>query len=236
MGVKEDSTELECNTSVDGSDVSLRDENEKLNKRLLLLRDEYIKLQRKHVALQNRFDHLMVTGKFSDINNDKTDNIVDGDRCPSFSGNNFVANIVDFVGSLYNNRLYSDLQIHYDNGQLFAHKFVLKFRSQNWSVPNLDSIDRLYFPEMTARIAEPLFRWVYTELAKHAVRFELTPLVEQCEQWLLPYVQVDNCIYFYQASEQLALSRLCDYAAKLVSIHWDSLGESDFANVSTPFL
>lgn len=64
----------------------------------------------------------------------------------------------------------------------------------------------------------------------------MTPLVEQCEQWLLPYVQVDNCIYFYQASEQLALSRLCDYAAKLVSIHWDSLGESDFANVSTPFL
>lgn len=73
-------------------------------------------------------------------------------------------------------------------------------------------------------------------MVKHAARFELTPLVDQCEQWLLAYVQVDNCIYFYQISEQLALSRLCDYVAKLVAIHWDSLGESDFANVSTPFL
>ncbi|XP_027194970.2 rabankyrin-5 [Dermatophagoides pteronyssinus] len=255
MGVKDDATELECNTSADGSDVSLRllDENDKLNKRLLLLRDEYIKLQRKYLALQNRYDHLMVTGKFSDIN-DETNHVDSGGdvRCLSLNGGNFVANIVNFVGSLYNNRLYSDLQIDYGNGQcqLFAHKFVLKFRSQNWSVPDLDAIDRLYFPEMTARIVEPLFRWVYTghidtrlfdqefavELAKHAVRFELKPLVEQCEQWLLAYVQVENCIYFYQISEQLALSRLCDYAAKLVSIHWDSLGENDFANVSTPFL
>lgn len=167
MGVKDDATELECNTSADGSDVSLRllDENDKLNKRLLLLRDEYIKLQRKYLALQNRYDHLMVTGKFSDIN-DETNHVDSGGdvRCLSLNGGNFVANIVNFVGSLYNNRLYSDLQIDYGNGQcqLFAHKFVLKFRSQNWSVPDLDAIDRLYFPEMTARIVEPLFRWVYT--------------------------------------------------------------------------
>ena len=37
-------------------------------------------------------------------------------------------------------------------------------------------------------------------------------------------------------AEELKLTRLCEYAAKLVTLYWDSLTESDFHKASTQFL
>lgn len=74
------------------------------------------------------------------------------------------------------------------------------------------------------------------ETVRYATQFQLTPLVEQCEEALIGFVRVENCIYFYQISEELKLGRLCEYAAKLVTLYWDSLGESDFTKASTAFL
>ena len=60
--------------------------------------------------------------------------------------------------------------------------------------------------------------------------------MEQCEEALIGFVRVENCIYFYQISEELKLSRLCEYASKLVTLYWDSLAETDFHKASTQFL
>lgn len=60
--------------------------------------------------------------------------------------------------------------------------------------------------------------------------------MDQCEDALINYIQLENCIYFFQLSEKLGLTRLYDYSAKIVSLHWDSLTAKDFAKVSTEFL
>lgn len=81
-----------------------------------------------------------------------------------------------------------------------------------------------------------IFSDFFTDTVRFATQFQLTPLIEQCEEALIGFVRVDNCIYFYQVSEELKLNRICEYSAKLVTLYWDTLKEGDFAKASTAFL
>lgn len=142
----------------------LKDDNEKLNKRLSLLRDEYVKLQKKYTNLQARYEHLVSSSSLPDIKIEKDFDLSNDQSATDGRPVNFVQKIANFIASLYNNELYSDLVISYQNGekQLRAHKFVLLFRSDKWSVPDLNKVDQLDFPEMNEDIANALFNWVYT--------------------------------------------------------------------------
>ncbi|KAF7496693.1 Rabankyrin-5 [Sarcoptes scabiei] len=253
---------------------SLEDENEKLKKRLALLRDEYTKLQKKYFNLENHYNLLINSTKSiglansesnratssypSDSQNIGNQNLLNGslndDHHSSTQSVCFIRKVIEFIGSLYQNPLYSDLVIEFEEGKkkIPGHKFVLSFRSDKWCSTDLTTTDRLSFPEMSSDVAEIIFDWVYTgnfsekiyekenefllELVEFAVRFDLQPLIEQCESILINCVQIQNCIYFYQISEKLNLSRLCEYSAQLVSINWDSLTAEDFEKVSIQFL
>lgn len=161
------------NASNDADQV-LKDENDKLNKRLLLLRDEYVKLQCKYTDLQTRYDRLASTSLLNgNIVKQQTSNSSDtisqdSNSVTSVSIENdysvsFVTKILDFISSLFNNSAYSDLNILFKNGgQLFAHKFILQIRSQQWGVSDLNLVSSLSFPDLEEQIALPLFQWIYT--------------------------------------------------------------------------
>lgn len=142
----------------------LKDDNEKLNKRLSLLRDEYVKLQKKYSNLQTRYELLVSSSSLPDIKIESENDLLNNETNTNGMPINFVQKIANFIASLYDNELFSDLVISYQNGQkqLRAHKFVLLFRSDKWSVPDLNKVNQLTFPEMTEDIASALFKWVYT--------------------------------------------------------------------------
>lgn len=156
------------------SETLLKEENEKLNKRLLLLRDEYVKLQSKHMDLQARFDRLasttsLVNGKcdsmsVESLNTSSSSTLTSADNEYSVT---FVTKILEFVSSLFNSQAYSDLKVSYKNGELFAHKFVLQIRSNQWGVSDLSLVSTLAFPDLDEVVAFPLFQWIYTgQIAK----------------------------------------------------------------------
>src|SRR5699024_5070335 len=112
------------------SNSVVQEENEKLNKRLQLLRDEYVKLQTKYADLQARYDRLAARQSNSAAVPAPGDTVAPAAGSDSVE---FVSKILDFIGHLFNNPSYSDLTVEYRNGgRLAAHKFVLKFRSPQW--------------------------------------------------------------------------------------------------------
>lgn len=238
--------------------MMIRDDNEKLSKRLSLLRDEYVKLQTKYHELQSKYDRLASTS-MSNVDSDTSNDLFDSNGTRNSNETNrksssvtFVNNILNFIGSLYDNESYSDLSAKLMDGNLIRlHKFVLRFRSNHWDqYGNLDNVDLIDLEQLSSTVGIPLFRWIYTgiielnskeeefilEIVRYASRFNLKPLIEQCEEALIGFVRVDNCIYFNQTSEEHGLNRLAEYSAKLVTLYWDSLQASDFDKVSTEYL
>jgi len=152
---------LPSNQPLDPGQSSIRDENEKLNKRLLLLREEYVKLQSKHADLQTRYDRLASTGSLDPDTADFTSNKSTTTKDSSVA---FVTKVLNFIGNLCNNAEYSDLTVELADGQLLkAHKFVLKFRSLKWGTyGELENVNRMELKELSAEVGLPLFRWIYT--------------------------------------------------------------------------
>jgi hypothetical protein len=96
-----------------------------------------------------------------------------------------------------------------------------------------------------------LIKWVYTDsiegiekldedffldMMKQADRFNLKELKIKCEDGLLTFVNVRNCIKFYEVAEQISALNLKAHCNELISNHWDDFTSEDFAHMPAALL
>ncbi|XP_066877641.1 rabankyrin-5 isoform X5 [Kogia breviceps] len=203
----------------------------KLEKHLMLLRQEYVKLQKKLAETEKRCTLLAAQA-------DKES-----------SKESFISRLLTIVADLYEQEQYSDLKIKVGGRHINAHKFVLAARSDSWSLASLSSTEELDLSDANPEVAMTMLRWIYTdelefreddvfltELMKLANRFQLQLLRERCEKGVMSLVNVRNCIRFYQTAEELHASTLMNYCAEIIASHWDDLRKEDFSSMSAQLL
>ncbi|RWS12587.1 rabankyrin-5-like protein [Dinothrombium tinctorium] len=207
-----------------------REEVEKLKKHLSLLREEYVKLQSKHSDVERRYNVLIATH-----------GNVDEDT--------FVSRLLKTIANLFDKELYSDLNIFLQRSTIKAHKFILAARSSDWGV-NLAEVDTIDWTDIPHNIGFSLLKWVYTDcitlndegeqfildLMTVAKRFHLNSLVDKCEKSLMSFVNVSNCVKFYQTADEIGALNLRNHCSELISAHWDDFTSEDFAHMSAPLL
>lgn len=96
-----------------------------------------------------------------------------------------------------------------------------------------------------------LIKWVYTDsiegvekldedffldMMKQADRFNLKELKIKCEDGLLTFVNVRNCIKFYEVAEQISALSLKAHCNELISNHWDDFTSEDFSHMPAALL
>ncbi|XP_036610820.1 rabankyrin-5 [Trichosurus vulpecula] len=215
-----------------GAAANMADEEvAKLEKHLMLLRQEYVKLQKKLAETEKRC-RLLAAQAHQEGSSD----------C-------FITRLLRIVADLYEQEQYSDLKIKVGNQLINAHKFVLAARSENWSLTSLASTEELDLSDANPEVTMALLRWVYTddlefkeddvfltELMRLANRFQLQLLRERCEKGVMSLVNVRNCIRFYQTAEELNATTLMNYCAEIIASHWDDLSKEDFSSMSAQLL
>ncbi|KAL4683334.1 hypothetical protein H8959_021028 [Pygathrix nigripes] len=97
----------------------------KLEKHLMLLRQEYVKLQKKLAETEKRCTLLAAQAN------------------KESSSESFISRLLAIVADLYEQEQYSDLKIKVGDRHISAHKFVLAARSDSWSLANLSSTKEL---------------------------------------------------------------------------------------------
>uniref|UniRef100_G5E7E6 Ankyrin repeat and FYVE domain containing 1 n=1 Tax=Loxodonta africana TaxID=9785 RepID=G5E7E6_LOXAF len=208
----------------------LTEEVAKLEKHLMLLRQEYVKLQKKLAETEKRCTLLA-----AQANKDS-------------SSESFISRLLTIVADLYEQEQYSDLKIKVGGRHISAHKFVLAARSDSWSLSNLSSTQELDLSDANPEVTMTMLRWIYTdelefreddvfltELMKLANRFQLQLLRER-QKGVMSLVNVRNCIRFYQTAEELNASTLMNYCAEIIASHWDDLRKEDFSSMSAQLL
>lgn len=209
----------------------MSEEVQKLQTHLSLLREEYVKLQRRLVEAEKSYQ-VAVAGS--------------GDVSDS-SG--FVTRLLKTVADLYAKELYSDLTIKLEGKELPGHKFVLAARSDYWGNNDLSHVSVLDLSDVSLDVGQAMLRWVYTDqsdiihtaddafvlaLLAVAKRYRLDPLSSRCEQSLMVSVNVHNCIRYYQTAEEIGAILLRDYCSQLISSHWNDFTSADFADMPAP--
>nr|XP_009913933.1 PREDICTED: ankyrin repeat and FYVE domain-containing protein 1-like [Haliaeetus albicilla] len=192
----------------------------------MLLRQEYVKLQKKLVDTERRCNLLA-----AEANQDN-------------ASDTFISRLLAIVAELYQQEQYSDLKIKVGDKHIRAHKFVLAARSDTWSLANLASTEELDLSDADPEVTMAMLRWIYTdelelreddifltELMKLANKFQLQLLRERCEKGVMSLVNVRNCIRFYQTAEELNASTLLNYCAEIIASHWVSTVRSKRKNV-----
>ncbi|XP_036078100.1 rabankyrin-5 isoform X6 [Rousettus aegyptiacus] len=203
----------------------------KLEKHLMLLRQEYVKLQKKLAETEKRCTLLAAQANKEN------------------SSESFISRLLTIVADLYEQDQYSDLKIKVADRYINAHKFVLAARSDSWSLASLSSTKELDLSDANPEVTMTMLRWIYTdelefkeddvfltELMKLANRFQLQLLRERCEKGVMSLVNVRNCIRFYQTAEELNASTLMNYCAEIIASHWDDLRKEDFSSMSAQLL
>ncbi|XP_013925290.1 PREDICTED: rabankyrin-5 isoform X1 [Thamnophis sirtalis] len=203
----------------------------KLEKHLMLLRQEYVKLQKKLTETERKCTLLAAQSNKEN------------------ASDSFISRLLTIVAELYEQEQYSDLKIKVGDRYISAHKFVLAARSEAWSLANLVSTAELDLSDADPEVAMAMLRWIYTdelelreddvfltELMKVANRFQLQLLRERCEKGVMSLVNVRNCIRFYQTAEELNGSTLMNYCAEIIANHWDDLRKEDFSSMSAQLL
>ena len=89
----------------------------KLQQHLSLLRTEYVKLQSKHESLQQ--EHNLLKANSSEFSKESEEQ-------------SFASKIMRSVAQMYNQKQYSDMKVKMKSGDYFAHRFILKARSELW--------------------------------------------------------------------------------------------------------
>ncbi|CAI5794975.1 rabankyrin-5 isoform X1 [Podarcis lilfordi] len=203
----------------------------KLEKHLMLLRQEYVKLQKKLTETERKCTLLAAQSN------------------KESASDSFISRLLAIVAELYEQEQYSDLKIKVGDRRISAHKFVLAARSETWSLANLVSTEELDLSDADPAVTTAMLRWIYTdelelreddvfltELMKLANRFQLQLLRERCEKGVMSLVNVRNCIRFYQTAEELNASTLMNYCAEIIASHWDDLRKEDFSSMSAQLL
>ena len=105
--------------------------------------------------------------------------------------------------------------------------------------------------DVTYEIGYRLIKWVYTDtiedsqrcdedfyldMMKQADRFNLKELKLKCEDGLLTFVNVRNCIKFYEVAEQIEAFTLKAHCNELISNHWDDFTSEDFSYMPAALL
>lgn len=205
---------------------------QKLEKHLMLLKEEYTKLQRSYAELERKYSKAVATS--------------DNDAGGEFSS--FVSRLVLTVASLYGRTIYSDMTIKTHSKTMPAHKFVFHARSEEWREEILADVNELDWSEMEEDIAMALLRWIYMDvvdlqhdrlalgLLRASHRFHLPGLLGLCERALVASVGVRSCVRFYCVAEEVGAASLLDYCSGLISTHWDDLTTQDFEHMSGPLL
>ncbi|XP_041349199.1 rabankyrin-5-like [Gigantopelta aegis] len=208
----------------------MADEVSKLQNHLSLLREEYVKLQNKYADLERKYQvAVAVVG--------------------AGGQDSFVAKLLSLVADLFDKEQYSDLIIQLDEGkELKAHKFILSSRSSEWGV-DLNVVTELDLSDIKHDVAFSLLRWVYTdeidiraedtfllELLRAATRFKLEALRRRCENGLMSFVNMKNCIRFYQTAEEMSAEILKNHCSELISNHWNDFTSCDFKTMPAPLL
>ncbi|XP_052802681.1 rabankyrin-5-like isoform X2 [Mya arenaria] len=203
----------------------------KLQNHLRLLREEYVKLQKRLAETERKYQVLAASaGQGGD--------------------NNFVNRLLNTVAELFDKELYSDLVIHLEGGQsVHGHRFVLAARSDHWGVEDLARVTELNITDIQYKVSYALMKWVYTdeiniesdsgfllELLRAATRFKLEHLRQRCENGLMSYVNMKNCIKFYQTAEEMNAELLKAHCSQLISNHWSDFTCEDFASMPAPLL
>ena len=75
----------------------------------------------------------------------------------------FVIKLLRTIANLFEQELYSDLNIRLQNGTIKCHKFILSSRSDDWGVLNLNEIYELDWQDIDHDVAYGLLKWVYTD-------------------------------------------------------------------------
>ncbi|KAJ7308916.1 hypothetical protein JRQ81_008193 [Phrynocephalus forsythii] len=203
----------------------------KLEKHLMLLRQEYVKLQKKLTETERKCALLAAQSNKEN------------------ASDSFISRLLAIVAELYEQEQYSDLKIKVGDKHVHAHKFVLAARSEAWSLANLASTEELDLSDADPEVTVAMLRWIYTDelelreddvfltqLMKLANRFQLQLLRERCEKGVMSLVNVRNCIRFYQTAEELNASTLMNYCAEIIASHWDDLRKEDFSSLSAQLL
>ncbi|GFN77456.1 ankyrin repeat and fyve domain-containing protein 1 [Plakobranchus ocellatus] len=209
------------------------DEVLKLQSHLSLLREEYVKLQNK---LANTERKCQVALAQAGVNGEAQDG--------------FVSRLLKFISDLFDKEQYSDLVIQLEgHHDVKAHKFILSARSDTWGVPDLSAVSVLDFTDIQHDVAYSLIRWIYTneinikahdsfllELLRAATRFKLEELRKRCENGLMSFVNMKNCIKFYQTAEEMNAEVLKNHCSELISNHWNEFTSEDFVSMPAPLL
>lgn len=206
---------------------------EKLEKHLKLLKEEYTKLQRNYGELERKYSKLAAASGDADVG--------------EFSS--FVSRLAMTVATLHGKTTYSDIVIKFqDETPLPAHKFVLNARSEVWREEVLANLTELDWSDLETDVGFALLRWIYTDvidlqhdsialgLLRASHRFKLPGLKGLCERALVSSVGVRSCVRFYCVAEEVESSILLDYCSGLISTHWDDLTPQDFEHMSGPLL
>ena len=88
-----------------------------------------------------------------------------------------------------------------------------------------------------------LLNWYLFDLGDHgdrftlqlmaaASKFQLSQLVDKCEQQLVSSVSVANCIRFYATAHEIKASKLAEHCSQLISSNWEKFSYQDFESLS----
>ncbi|CAF0740586.1 unnamed protein product [Adineta steineri] len=199
----------------------------KLQQHLVLLREEYVKLQQRHKTLERNFNVLNSTTKLDQ--------------------NSFVCRLLKIVADLFNRELYSDITIKLDGETLYGHRFILAARSLKWEPQELGDAPDLNLSDIPYDVGFQLIKWVYSDeiaekqnedfllnLMTTAKRFELKELIDQCEVALVSVITVRNCLKFYKVAEEIGAQVLQTHCSQLISTHWNDFTSEDFQHLPAP--
>ncbi|KAH9525635.1 Ankyrin repeat and FYVE domain-containing protein 1, partial [Bulinus truncatus] len=209
------------------------DEVLKLQNHLSLLREEYVKLQNRLADVERRYQVAVAAG---------------GGNGEAQDG--FVCRLLKLIADLFDKEQYSDLTIRLEGGHdVNAHKFILSARSSDWGVPDLQVISELDMKDIRHDVAYALIKWIYTdeiniqaqdsfllELLRAATKYKLEELRNRCENGLMSFVNMKNCIRFYQTAEEMQAEVLKKHCSELISNHWNQFTSEDFASMPAPLL
>ncbi|KAJ1524187.1 hypothetical protein ONE63_010710 [Megalurothrips usitatus] len=202
----------------------------KLQQHLTLLKEEYVKLQRRYQELEQKYAVAAATA--GDVDQ-----------------NSFVARLLLTVAGLFDQTLYSDMKVKLKTREIPAHSFVLVARRQEWGSQSLPETKTLDWTDLESNVAESLLRWVYTDqvdlsggddhlldLMRAAGLFHLDDLVKKCENALMASVNVKNCVRFYTTADEIGAKSLKEHCSTLISAHWDDFSSEDFSHMSAQLL
>ena len=232
------------------------DDASKLQQRLSLLREEYIKLQTRLSEVERQNSILLSS---SELNLNSSTSSVESNR-------GFVGKILKAVADLVDQEKYSDVRIRLSASstdqkipEIYGHKFVLATRNESWGREESNFLD---WTDIPYEAGYAIIKWVYTNetparlrnkgvvtesdtdendsfvltLMKNAKKFNLIELMNRCEESLIAGVQIRNCIRYYSTAEDLGAEVLKNHCSELISTHWEDFSGDDFAHMSAGLL